>query len=78
VAALRTSAAPSGALKRSALAGGRTQIMWDAKSYPMALIRDAATGQVLSFARGGSVDVQAAGPVTVTLSDGVRSFEVQR
>ena len=35
-------------------------------SYPMALVRDARTGEVLSFARGGIVEVPASGPVEVT------------
>jgi hypothetical protein len=53
-------------------ASGRSAVTWDAASYPMAMVRDARTGQVLSFARGGSVEVDGEA-LEVTLSDGVRS-----
>jgi hypothetical protein len=40
----------------------------------MALVRDPATGQILSFARGGQIDLAAPGQsLDVTLSDGVSS-----
>jgi hypothetical protein len=48
---------------------------WSDESYPMALIRDARTGAILSFARGGEAEFQArrGEAVQVLLSDGVRS-----
>jgi hypothetical protein len=53
---------------------GRVLLRWDASRYPMVLVRDAATGQVLSFARGGEVRLPAAGGrLQLTYSDGVRS-----
>lgn len=55
-------------------ARGRARIRWDADAYPMALVRDAATGEVLALARGGDIEVRARGrAVEVVLSEGVRS-----
>ena len=52
---------------------GRRQLTWDASRHPMALVRDASTGEILSFARGGSVNLWSnAGQLDVQLSDGVR------
>jgi len=53
---------------------GRARIQWNANAYPAALIRDASTGQILSIARGGAVDVAArSAEVEILLSDGVSS-----
>jgi hypothetical protein len=53
---------------------GGVEVRWDAAEHPVALIRDARTGQVLSFARGGRVTLPTRGrPFDVLLSDGVRS-----
>jgi hypothetical protein len=55
-------------------ASGSVNVRWGAGAARMALIRDRATGQVLSFARGGSASVRArSGDIEVTVSDGVRS-----
>ena len=44
-------------------------------TYPAALIRDAATGEILSFGRGGGVEVASrARVVEILLSDGVVSL----
>lgn len=52
-------------------AGTETRVQWN-PAYPMALVRDAASGEVLSFARGGVVQVPAGrAGVSVQLSDGV-------
>jgi len=67
--------APSAKLSAGRAASGRTQLSWDGATYPMALIRDARTGQVLSFARGGRAEVASTGAqLEVVLSDGVRSI----
>ncbi len=64
--------APTGLIAR--LRAGRAELRWDHRAYPMALVRDAATGQVLSFARGGVVNLGArATNLVVTVSNGVRS-----
>lgn len=53
---------------------GRSRLQWDAATYPVAMVRDVATGQILSFARGGSTDIVTRGrDVEVTFSDGARS-----
>jgi hypothetical protein len=55
----------------------RALLEWDAGRYPMALVRDPSTGEVLSFARGGSTRIATrAQTLHVTLSDGVRSVVV--
>jgi hypothetical protein len=60
--------------RASRVASEAVGLAWDARSYPMALVRDAATGQILSFARGGDVRlVSGARDLDVTFSDGVRS-----
>jgi hypothetical protein len=52
----------------------RARVRWDAGHYPMVMVRDAATGRVLSFARGGDVTVTAPGRrLELVYSDGVRS-----
>jgi len=54
--------------------GERVRLRWDAGAYPMALVRDAATGDILSFARGGDAAlVGEATALDITFSDGVRS-----
>jgi hypothetical protein len=54
--------------------GGQARLEWDAASYRGAMVRDAVTGQVLAFLRGGSGVVSVgSGDVDVVLSDGVSS-----
>ncbi len=53
---------------------GRARLQWNATTHPMVVVRDAISGEVLSFARGGSADIAAAGSeVEVVYTDGVRS-----
>jgi hypothetical protein len=55
-------------------AGGDVRLRWNARATPMIMVRDAATGEVLSLARGGDVTLQdVRGEVELVLSDGVRS-----
>lgn len=55
----------------------RAVVQWDASRYPMALVRDPTTGDVLSFARGGSSRVATRSQTLhITLSDGVRTVVV--
>jgi len=79
-ATLQASLAPSGvsaavnAATATTAASGRVSVRWEAQGTRMALIRDRRTGQVLSFARGGSAQVRSAtGDLEVIVSDGVRS-----
>ena len=60
------------------LGGGRVSLRWDADRAPMVLVRDAATGQVLSFARGGRADIVAPGrDLSLSLSNRVGSRELR-
>jgi hypothetical protein len=55
-------------------APGRVRVTWNPASARVAMIRDARSGQVLSFSRNGSVDLRTASDdIEVTLSDGVKS-----
>lgn len=50
------------------------ELSWDADRYRMVMVRDAETGLVLSFARGGEARIAAsAAELELTFSDGVRS-----
>lgn len=54
-------------------AAGAARLRWDDTAWPMAVVRDATTGAILAFARGG--DMTLAAPATaldVTWSDGVQ------
>lgn len=63
---------PSPSVRR--LARGGTGIQWDAGTHPMVMVRDARTGEVLSLARGGSVQLPGVRhEVDLVLSNGVTS-----
>jgi hypothetical protein len=69
--ALRATPAKPASLVRAP--GGLT-LDWDAAVHPMVLVRDAGTGEVLSFARGGHVVVATDGSeFELVMSDGVHS-----
>jgi len=54
--------------------GDELEVRWD-PSYPLAVIRDAQTGEILSFARNGLGRVPATGAgIKVELSEGVSSL----
>lgn len=79
-ATMQASIAPSGVsasvntVEAMPEASGRVSVRWAGQSARMALIRDRRTGEVLSFARGGSAHVRTrAVDLEVILSDGVRS-----
>jgi hypothetical protein len=62
---------PAAAITRAA---GREQLRWDATRYPMAMVRDEASGQIVAFLRRTGDTFQARGrAVQLVLSDGVRS-----
>jgi hypothetical protein len=55
-------------------AAGRVRVTWNPNAARMAMIRDARSGRILSFSRGGDVDLRTAtDDLEITLSDGVRS-----
>ena len=54
--------------------GSNTEVTWDATSFPMALVRDPATGEILSFARGGHVELpNISDEIEIVFSDGLRN-----
>lgn len=59
------------------VAGG-VSLHWDAQAHPMVMVRDPDTGEVLSFARGGDVDLSTVkGELDVIVSDRVGSRRVR-
>jgi hypothetical protein len=56
------------------LGGGRMALRWNARAHPMVMVSDPQTGEVLSLARGGSVELPASRTqVDLLLSNGVKS-----
>jgi len=62
---------PSATLARS---GSANRVTWDNAAWPAAMVRDAASGQVLAYLRTpGDEFVPRAGTVRITFSNGIRS-----
>jgi hypothetical protein len=54
--------------------GGRVGLRWNARVHPMIMVRDAASGEILSLARGGDVQLSTIkDDVELLVSDGVKS-----
>jgi hypothetical protein len=52
----------------------KVRLQWNAARNPMIVVRDGRTGAILSFARGGDVQVTSnAAEIEVNMSDGVKS-----
>ena len=69
---LRVGSAPDGIVVRRE--GPNVSLRWDAAVHPMIMVRDPDTGEVLSFARGGTALVRTAkAELDLDVSDGVRS-----
>jgi CARDB protein len=69
------SASPSIVARRE---GENVLLRWNAAAHPMIMVRDPDTGDVLSFARGGSALVRTAKTeLDLDVSDGVRSQRVR-
>ena len=83
VIAQRTAAVPPSGARIAPVAVRRTgtglvTLEWDAAAHPVLLVRDGGTGQVLSFARGGSVQLPAGhAELSVGFSNGVQSSELR-
>jgi hypothetical protein len=60
-------------LDESASMKSAISVSWRREVYPMAVIRDADTGEILAFARNGNATIAAHRRVDVMLTDGVRS-----
>ena len=81
-AMLRTTAVgktdPEAVPARLSYSAGGMALRWDPAVHPAVMVRDARTGEVLSFARGGEVVLPAErSEVDLVLSDGVRSRHVK-
>ncbi|HEY9015048.1 MAG TPA: zinc-dependent metalloprotease family protein [Gemmatimonadales bacterium] len=64
---------PAAVEVRRAASGG-VALRWDAAAHPMIMVRDPVTRQVLSFARGGNVELETArSQLELIMSNGVRS-----
>jgi hypothetical protein len=75
-AAAGSSVAPDVHTFRSA--PGRVSVRWDASAHPMVMVRDPATGQVLSFARGGAAEIATdRTDLEVQLSNGIAGRSVR-
>jgi hypothetical protein len=73
--ALAAGRAPEFALARSSRG---PQVVWDAATYPLMVVRDALTGDVVAFAREGRLDLPVpADQLSFDLSDGVRSVRAR-
>jgi hypothetical protein len=58
--------------------GNSASITWNAQRYPLAVVRNPKTGEILSLARGGAANIEtAASDLELTLTDGVRSTVMQ-
>lgn len=56
------------------VAGGRLGLRWNAKAHQMVMVRDPQTGEVLSLARGGSVELPTSRrQIDLIMSNGVKS-----
>ena len=67
-------AAPEAVPTAQAFAGDRVRVRWNARNHPMLLVRDAESGEVLSFARGGEVTVKTRDrELELVVSAGARS-----
>lgn len=57
---------------------GPPEVVWDAETYPLLVVREAATGTVVAFARHGRLDLPIpAHQLRFDLSDGVRSVRAR-
>ncbi|MGH7510980.1 MAG: hypothetical protein ACREMZ_16165 [Gemmatimonadales bacterium] len=73
-AVLDAKSRPSAGVQLGRLAGERVRLRWDAGAHPMVMVRDPDTGEVLSLARGGDVQLQTSKTtLELVLSDGVKS-----
>jgi hypothetical protein len=53
-------------------------LRWNAAAHPLIMVRDADSGEVLSFARGGAARVWTSkGVLDLDVSDGARSYRLR-
>jgi hypothetical protein len=72
VVSVRAAAGAVPEVRTTRAAAGRVALRWDAARNPMVMVRDPASGEVLSFARGGASEVVTdRADLDVQLSNGV-------
>jgi hypothetical protein len=65
---------PADQVEARRVPGGQVRLRWNSLVYPMVMVRDPETGEVLSLARGGEVELPTLkGNLDLLLSNGVRS-----
>jgi hypothetical protein len=58
--------------------GASVMLRWNAAAHPLIMVRDADSGEVLSFARGGAARVWTSkGVLDLDVSDGARSYRLR-
>jgi len=57
---------------------GGVDLRWDASRHPLLVVRDEATGEIVTLARGGAARVAAGRGLVVEASDGLRTTGRQR
>lgn len=68
----------AGAFAAARSRAGGTEVVWDAKRYPLLVVRDIDSGSVVAFARTGRLELpDRADRLTFDLSDGVRSVRAR-
>ena len=66
------------AIQTQALPKGQLQLTWNAAAYPVLMLKDAQTGEVRGFLRGGSAIIQdAPAQPEIHASDGVHSLQLR-
>jgi hypothetical protein len=71
-------AARTGDTVEARAAPGGVELRWDAAAHPMIMVRDPASGEILSLARGGAIEVATPQrTLDVLLSDRVGSRTVR-
>jgi hypothetical protein len=69
-----TPVAPAVQAQVERTADGQSRVTWNSAAYPMAMVRDAATGALMGFVRrSGDTVVTGGRAVEVVVSDGVRT-----
>lgn len=65
---------PAASATVGAISASRSRIQWDKSAYPMAVARDASTGEIMAFVRNpGDIIVTNGRKIELVFSDGVRS-----
>jgi hypothetical protein len=70
---------PAAGAAVSVVTATRSRVEWNKKNYPMAIVRDANSGEIMAFVRNpGDVIVTNGRTVEMVFSDGVRSLVQKR